>query len=346
MSPSVTAAAMPRTKAFSPRRHCVVVMQAILLAGGFGTRLRPLTYTRPKPLLPVAGRPMMDWILDRVPGDVEEVTVAAQWGAGALRDRMEAGDWPFATRVVEEDEPLGSGGAVRHAAGASEEPLLVLNADIVCDMDLESFVSQHRSRDNLATIAVAKVPREDVVNFGVIRSDDQDTRRITQFVEKPATPELAPSRYANAGVYLLEPEAVDRIPGDRLVSLEKEIFPELLEGGLDAWHHDGLWIDVGDRTRMIAAHLALGGDELDEDLAGDVERSVVGPGTRIEAGAVVRDSVLGADVHVAADARLERCLVGDGERVGGEVRDERVWTREVPPGYPDKQVGNRMQVPT
>lgn len=308
-------------------------MQAIVLAGGFGTRLRPLTYTRPKPLLPVAGRPLIDWVLDRVPAAVDEVIVAAQWQADQIEQHLDANPRDFSVRVVREDEPLGSGGAIRHAVGDATGSVLVLNADIVTDMDLAAFVEQHQRRDAELTIALFPVATELLKNFGIAKTG-ADGKRIEGFVEKPSRPEDAPSRLANAGIYLLEPSVIRRIPTKGLVSLEKDIFPQVLGGRFDGWRHDGYWIDVGDRERMIKAHQVLSRDK--------GANVIVGPGSRIEAGARVTRSVLGAGVVVRRGATIDRCLVGDEETVTGEHSDEGIWSRPVPSGYPAKQVGNAM----
>lgn len=321
-------------------------MDAILLAGGFGTRLRPLTYTRPKPLLPVAGRPMVEWVLDRLPPDVDRMLVTVNWQAEMLRDHFAASDRDLAFEVVEETEPLGTGGAVKNCEdhGLSDR-FFVLNADIVSSMDLAAQLRLHDERGGLGTIALKEVAPADVVHYGVAAMDDGDPARIRGFVEKPPTPEGAPSRLINAGAYVLDRSVLDRIPADRLVSMEKEIFPRLLDEGFYGSAFDGLWIDVGDPTRLRAASHALDPDvwhsgQARVDPAATVTGSVAGRRLRVDAGATLTDCVLGDDVHIADGTLLTDCIVGDGETVAGEHTGERIWTRAVPDGYPEKQVGN------
>jgi mannose-1-phosphate guanylyltransferase len=319
-------------------------MEALLLAGGFGTRLRPLTYTRPKPLLPVAGRPMVEWVLDRLPPQVQRVVVAVNWLADELEAYFAASDRDLEFVVVREAEPLGTAGAVKNCeAHLTSERFFVLNADIVSSMDLAAMVKQHEATGAVGTIALTQVPRAEVVNYGVASLAEDDVRRITGFVEKPARPEDAPSHLINAGAYLLERSVLDLIPAGRLVSMEQEIFPKLLAKGFYGWSFDGLWVDVGDPARLRGASHALDaafvagpGSRLD----GAVVESILGRDCVVEAGGRVEHSVLGHGVRVQAGAVLRDCVVGDGEQVSGQRIGERVWSRPVPEGYPQKQVGN------
>jgi mannose-1-phosphate guanylyltransferase len=311
-------------------------MQAIILAGGFGTRLRPLTYEIPKPLLPLAGRPLIDWALHGLPAEVDELVVAGQWLLPEIEAHLRR-TCERRVRFVKEDAPLGSGGAVAHAAGEMDEPFLVLNADIVSDINVAGMIRQHRQREPMATVAAAEVPTAEIPNFGIFTPDPADPRSAKAFVEKPAI-EDAPSRLANAGIYLLSPEVLDLVPPQRLVSLEKEIFPQLLPEGLDIWHHAGRWIDVGNRQRMIEAHHLLGGDSP----AGAI-RSIVMDGARIGEGALVRDSIIGPGARIAPGSRIISCIVGQRQSVSGSFRDCTIWEGSAPEGYPDGQVGNAIQ---
>lgn len=320
-------------------------MDALLLAGGFGTRLRPLTYTRPKPLLPVAGRAMVDRVIDALPKEVDHLVVAVNWLADQLESHFEGSD--LRVTVVREDEPLGTAGAVKNCeAHLRGDRFFVLNADIVSDMDLDAMLAQHRHTGGVGTIALKEVPQEDVVHFGVAQLDDADPTRIVGFVEKPERPELAPSRLINAGAYLMERRVLDLIEPGRMVSMEKEIFPRLFDDGFHGWAFDGLWIDVGDPTRLRAATHALDphfvaaeGGRID----GAVVESVLGRDVTVAPTARIEHSVLGDGVVVHDGAVLRDCVVGDGEVVEGTHEGARLWSRPVPAGYPDKQVGNALK---
>lgn len=320
-------------------------MDAILLAGGFGTRLRPLTYTRPKPLLPVGGKPMLEWALDQLPPEVDRVIVAVNWLAERLEAYFEQSGRQMELLVVREDQPLGTGGAIKNCAhDLHPGPFFVLNGDIISDMDLGAMLEQHRQTDAKATIALKRVPMEQTPDFGVAAMSEEDPRRITGFVEKPPTPEEAPSDLINAGAYILERSVLQMIPHGRLVSLEKEIFPQLLDKGMYGMPFDGMWIDVGDPERVLAATASLPkgntpGIRIDD--AADVQNSAMGARCRIGHARVV-DCVLGDDVHVKDGADLQGCIIGDAEVVEGTHRDARIWSKEIPAGYPDKQVGNAV----
>ena len=332
-------------------------MDAIILAGGYGTRLRPLTYTRPKPLLPVAGRPMVEWVLDRLPPEVRRVVVAVNWKAQALGTYFANREAKGKGRrvefvVVKEEEPLGTAGAVKNCEPhLTSERFFVLNADIVSTMDLGAMVRAHAANQGAGTISLKEVAPAEVVNYGVIREDEQAAEggavRIAEFVEKPKDPSLAPSRLINAGAYLLDRSVLSLIPAGQLVSMEKEVFPQLIPRGLYGLPFQGEWHDVGDPARLRAASHALD------------PKFKAGPGSRIAPDAQVDGSLLGRDCSVASGARLEscvlgdgvtvdvgvqlkECVVGDGERVRHSATGQRIWTRPTPAGYPEKQVGNAL----
>src|SRR5688572_23823777 len=236
-------------------------MDAILLAGGYGTRLRPLTYTRPKPLLPVAGRPMVEWVLDRLPEETRRVIVAVNWRAGDLRRYFGSSPRDLEFIVVEEDTPLGTAGAVANCAKHIEsDDFLVLNADIVSSMDLAALAQLRRIEEAPCAISLKEVPEAELRNFGVVRpapppgcAEMPEAVRVSGFVEKPKDPGQAPSRLANAGAYCLSRDVLDLIPKGQLVSMEKEIFPQLIPKGFWGLPFEGHWIDVGDPYRLVAA---------------------------------------------------------------------------------------------
>lgn len=332
-------------------------MDAILLAGGFGTRLRPLTYTRPKPLLPVAGRPMVEWVLDRLPPEVRRVVVAVNWKAQALGTYFATRDVKGRARrvefvVVKEDEPLGTGGAVKNCeAHLTSDRFLVLNADIVSTMDLGALAAAHKAHRAMGTISLKEVAPADVVHYGVVRPGGEPSEDgaipIAEFVEKPKDPSQAPSRLINAGAYVLDRSVLDLIPRGGLVSLEKEIFPQLLPRGFWGLPFTGTWIDVGDPKRLAEASHALDphfkagpGSRIAADAK--VVRSVMGKECAVRSGAHLEDCILGDGVTVDVGVHLKDCIVGDGELVRHNSTGHRIWSRPTPAGYPEKQVGNAL----
>lgn len=331
-------------------------MDAVLLAGGYGTRLRPLTYTRPKPLLPVAGRPMIEWVLDRMPPEVSRVIVAVNWKAQTLgtylRDRPRKRGQNFEFVVVREEEPLGTAGAVKNCESYIRSPeFLLLNADIVSAMDIAALAAAHRAHKGVATISLKEVEPAEVVHYGVVEpsgaAESDGAIPVKGFVEKPKEAALAPSRLINAGAAILDRSVLSLIPAGKLVSMEKEIFPQLLAKGFWGLPFQGHWIDVGDPARLRAACTALDPAYkvgADSKVAPDAKftESVAGANCFIGPGAVVERSVLGDNVTIRGGVKVTDCIVGDGEVVSHDAGGLRIWTRPLPAGYPAKQVGNAL----
>src|SRR3954451_7966081 len=233
-------------------------MQALVLAGGEGTRLRPLTLTTPKPALPLAGRPFLSFMLDWLHGHgVEEAILSL----GFLSDAVHAvlGDIQSGMRLryVHEEEPLGTAGPVRLAAdeGILADRFLVLNGDVLTDIDLTAEVAEHEKTGATGTLALVEV--DDVSSYGVVPTNEDGS--VIEFREKQPGP--APTNRINAGAYVLEREVVERIPAGRSVSFEKEVFPSLVEDGLlYGFHQDGYWIDIGTPERYLeSTYDLLGG---------------------------------------------------------------------------------------
>lgn len=318
-------------------------MEAVLLAGGFGTRLRPLTYTHPKPLLPVGGRAMLEWVLDRLPEEVTKVIVAVNWQAEALESYFAASDRDLEFAVVRESEPLGTAGAVKNCeAHLESDQFFVLNADIISDMDLEGMIRMHREKDSHCTIALKEVAEAEVVNYGVIQPHPEDSDRVIGFVEKPKDPSLAPSRLINAGAYLLNRSVLQLIAPGQMVSMEKEIFPQLLEPGFYGVPFSGYWMDVGTPERLLeaSAHLSTAWHGPGASIEGTVQNSAAGANLTVARGVTVEDCVIGDNVRIEANVR--NCVIGDGETITSATENLRVWTKPMPAGYPDKQVGNAL----
>ncbi|MCU1484025.1 MAG: Mannose-phosphate guanylyltransferase [Actinomycetia bacterium] len=312
-------------------------MRAVVLVGGFGTRLRPLTLTSPKQMLPVAGRPMIEDVLAHLRHHgVDEVVLSLGYKPDAF---LEA--YPDATCAgvrlvyVVEPEPLDTAGAIAFAAREAgiDERFLVVNGDVLTDLDVSALVAFHEAAGAEGTIALTQV--EDPSQFGVVPTEPDG--RVIAFVEKPPRDE-APTDLINAGYYVLEPSVLDRIPGGRKVNIERETFPAMVaDGRLFAVADPGYWLDVGTPERLLQASLDLltgvrpGGPGGDVLLVGDatvddgaeVARSVLGDGCRVAAGAVVTDAVLLSGVVVEAGAVVRRSVVGAGAVVsaGSVVTD-------------------------
>ena len=318
-------------------------MKAVVLVGGQGTRLRPLTETVKKELLPLVDRPILDHTLDRlVRHGVHEVVLSSPYLEETFHPfiRARRGD-PRITWITE-TEPLDTGGAIVNALPALEtaEPFLALNGDILTDLDTTRMVALHRDRGASATIALAHV--EDARAFGLVPMDGEG--RVLEFREKPQDP--VPGDI-NAGTYVLEPSALEAWERGVSVSIERTIFPSLIEDGRPVFGFlsDAYWRDLGTPELYLEATFDL----LDGRVAGepafeapfvadggrigdgaDVGRHVVvGPGSTVEGGSSVRDSVLHGGVRVAEGAQVSGSIVGAGSeivgaRVSGSVLGERV----------------------
>jgi mannose-1-phosphate guanylyltransferase len=286
-------------------------MQALVLAGGEGTRLRPLTLTTPKPVMPLAGRPFLSFMLDWAHSHgVDEVILSCGFMSDAVKSVL--GDIYDGMRLrhVTEDEPLGTAGPVRLAydEGLLEERILVLNGDVLTDIDLTAELEQHERTGARATLAL--YPVEDTSSYGVVPTDDEG--QVTAFIEKGGGE--APTNRINAGAYVLERDVVESIPAGRAVSFEREVFPSLVDAGLYGYDAAGYWIDIGTPERYLEATWDL--------LAGRVPSTLP---ARDETGSLVYENCLLAGAHVGPQSVLGRhCSVGTDARVERSVLFERV----------------------
>ncbi len=288
-------------------------MEAVILAGGFGTRLRPLTLTRPKPLLPILDQPMIDHIVRWLPDEVDRVILAVNYMADAIREHLADVELGAEVVVVEEDEPLGTGGAFKNALPeVTDDTFIGLNGDIITSLDLNEMLAQHRSKGGIGTIALWEV--HDPSRFGVVDMDH--TGRIHQFVEKPA-PGTAPTNLINAGAYILRSDILDLVEPGIKTSIEREVYPRVLDQGLYGFRFSGFWVDAGTPEAYLEAHRELLDRMEDRDWEGAVMDgtahirgpSLLGPG-----------AVLGADCQVGPYATLgEDCVIGKGAKVVNSV---------------------------
>jgi mannose-1-phosphate guanylyltransferase len=325
-------------------------MQAIVLVGGEGTRLRPLTERVPKPALTLVDRPFLAYMIEWLAGHgVSEVVLACGFLPDVLREALAGEEERAGTRIryVVEPEPLGTAGAIRFAADSLGDELgerfLALNGDVLTDLDLTALQRAHAEWGAAATIGLH--PVEDSSSFGLVES--RENGEVLAFLEK--TGERKPGE-VNAGMYCMERSVLDLIPPGENVSIERDVFPRLVGGGLHGLRLDGYWVDIGTPERYLQASW----DILERRVATRVEptapgvfvdpaaevdegatvgpRAVVGPGCQVAAGAELRgavllgecgvgegarvvDSVLAAGAEVPSRALVEGVIAGEGERL-------------------------------
>jgi mannose-1-phosphate guanylyltransferase len=302
-------------------------LRAVILVGGFGTRLRPLTAHTPKQMLPVVDRPMIERVVEALAGfGVTDAVLSLGYRPDAFLEAYPDDSCAgVELHYAVEPEPLDTAGAVRFAArdGGIENTFLVFNGDVLSDLDVGALWAFHQQSGAEGTIALT--PVDDPSRYGVVPIDADG--RVEAFVEKPP-PGEAPTNWINAGAYVLEPSVLDRIPAGRRVSIERATFPDMVaDGSLFALHSDAYWIDAGTPTTYLRAQLDLvdgrrGGAEpavagsASVDAAAKVEHSVVMSGALVEAGAAVRDSVVLPGARVGRDSQLDGAIVGARSVIG------------------------------
>lgn len=325
-------------------------MQAIVLVGGEGTRLRPLTRDVPKPALTLVDRPFLAYAIEWLAAHgVSEVVLACGFLPEVLREALEGEEERAGVAItyVAEPEPLGTAGAIRFAAEALgdrlEDSFFALNGDVLADLDLAGLARIHEERGAQATIGL--YPVDDSSAYGLVRYDERG--QVLEFLEK--TGKAAPGEI-NAGAYVLRRSVLDLIAPGGAVSIEREVFPRLVGQGLQALALDGYWMDIGTPERYLQAswdilegrvETAVEATSPGSLIAADAEvdagarlgtRAVVSSRCRIEAGTEVEESVLLDGCTVGEGARLERSILAPGARVapGAHLldavvgRDERV----------------------
>jgi mannose-1-phosphate guanylyltransferase len=305
-------------------------VQALVLAGGEGTRLRPLTNTVPKPVLPLVNRPFLTYMIEWLAAHgFTEVVMSCMFMAGDIRRVLGDREWK-GTRLhyVEEPEPRGTAGAVKFAEDVLDERFAVLNGDILTDFDVSALWRAHGELGGQATITLMEV--DDPSAYGLVLRDANDA--VTDFIEKP---DHAPpgGAFVNAGAYVLEHQVLDLMPKDQPVSFEREVFPALVGNGLYGFPTEGYWLDIGTPERYLEATRYL----LQRSLGGDIAAgaaceiastarvgplAVLGDLCRVQAGAVVERAVLFDKAHVGRDAVVRDSVVGIGARIGAGSRLE------------------------
>jgi mannose-1-phosphate guanylyltransferase / phosphomannomutase len=329
-------------------------MKAVIMAGGFGTRLRPLTTHIPKPLVPVGNVPIMEHTVRLLKrhGFTDLLvllyflpeTITAHFGDGSR--------WGVRISYATPTADLGTAGAVRFAAGELGESILVISGDVLTDFDLQAAVRSHRERWAEASIVLTRV--DSPLAYGIVIIDESG--RIVRFLEKPSWGEVF-SDTINTGIYILEPSVLEAVPAGRPYDFGRELFPALLASGRPLYGHvaEGYWRDVGDLTEYRTAHLDLLQGRVDVEIPGTRSQGAeynvwVGDGARVDFLAKLSGSVIvGAGAQVAPGVRLANCVIGPDSVIaaGADIEGSVLWDHvDVGPGARVKEaiVGTRAQI--
>lgn len=277
-------------------------MKAVVLAGGVGTRLKPLTYKRPKPLIPIAGEPCIDYMIKSlVSAGFKRIIVTT----GYMSDTMikSIGDGKkFGASILYafEESPAGTAGAVKNVEEFLDSTFVVASGDVLADVDIKALYDYHRDKNAMATMALTKV--ENATEFGIVGLDEDN--RIIKFKEKPKEEEIF-SNLVNAGIYILEPEVIDFIPEDQMFDFSKNVFPLLLKNDKPIYGAviSGLWMDIGRPSDVLKATFEV------------VERS--GKEMNIQDVNIEGKIIIGEGVALEKDVKIKGpCYIGDGIEVG------------------------------
>jgi mannose-1-phosphate guanylyltransferase len=287
-------------------------MQAVILVGGEGTRLRPLTSNMPKPVVPLVDRPFMAYMLEWVRRHgVDDVIMSCGFKADSVREALGDGSaYGVSLRFVEEPEPRGTAGALKYAEELLAERFLMLNGDVLTDMDLTAQLAQHEATGAVGTLAL--VPVADPSAYGLVRTGDDHA--VRGFLEKPSADQID-TNLISAGAYVLERSVLDMIEPDRNVSIEREIWPALVGNGLYAFpHHHAYWLDIGTPgTYLKATSDILEGFVQTEAVERIGRDCTIAPDAHVGSTAVLGDGVtIGADARVERSVLLGGAVVGDG----------------------------------
>ncbi|NNF53294.1 MAG: NDP-sugar synthase [Acidimicrobiales bacterium] len=302
-------------------------MRAVVLVGGFGTRLRPLTLSTPKQMLPVNGVTMLERVIANLGRHgVTEVVLALGYLPQVFQEAYPTGEIAgVKLHYAVESEPLDTGGAIGFAAreaGFTDQTFIALNGDVINDLNVSQLVDQHKTFGGEGTIHLT--PVEDPSRFGVVPIDADG--RVEAFIEKPPAGE-APTNWINAGTYVLEPSVLDRLPEGQKISLERAVFPDMVAAGqLFAVQQAGYWVDAGTPESYLKVALdlvngvrssepAIAADALIADDA-SVTNSIVGFGAQVESGAIIDGSMIQSGARIGSGARVVNSIVGPNALIG------------------------------
>jgi NDP-sugar pyrophosphorylase family protein len=323
-----------------------LIMQALILAGGKGTRLRPLTVYTPKPIVPICNRPFLLYQIDTLRrAGVTDITLSLSYQPEKIEQQLGDGsNFGVKLKYTVEPQPMGTAGAYKFAEDLIREPTVVFNGDILTDLDLKTVIRQHKERKAVATIVLT--PVEDPSAYGVVETEDDG--RVRRFLEKPK-PDESTCKNINAGTYVLEPQVLDLIPRGENHSFEYGLFPRLLEDGEAFFAHlpqRTYWMDIGTPSRYLQAHhdllanrvsrihikdrrgkfdaathstideLSIIADECTIKPGVEIVNSILGRGCYIEERARIENSVIWSHTRVGTAARVQDAIVGRGSHIG------------------------------
>jgi len=285
-------------------------VQALILAGGEGTRLRPLTSSVPKPVVPLVDRPfivyMLDWLREH---GVDRVVMSCGHLAHGVRNVLGDGSaLGMDIRYVEEPRPLGTGGAVKYAEELLDERFVMLNGDVLTDFDLSAQIAEHERSGALATLALT--PVDDPTNYGLVRI--REGGEVSEFVEKPSA-DMVDTANVSAGVYVLERSVLDPLERGKPASIERDVFPQLVSAGLHGYVVSGYWLDIGTPERYLQGTF----DILEGSVFTNVAARMGSSYLCVERGVENRGRIIPSALVESG------CRIGEGARVGGRVVLER-----------------------
>jgi len=304
-------------------------MQALILAGGKGTRLRPLTVYTPKPIVPICNRPFLLYQIDTLRrAGISDITLSLSYQPNKIEQLLGDGsDYGVKLRYTVEPQPMGTAGAYKYAEELIREPTVVFNGDILTDLDLKAVIREHKDRKAMATIVLA--PVENPSAYGLVETETDG--RIRRFLEKPKADEITVNTI-NAGTYILEPKVLDYIPAGENHSFEYGLFPKLLDRKEAFYAHipnRTYWIDIGTPERYLQVHQDLLANRVsrihikdrrgkfDEATRAEIdELSIIGDDCQIKPGAEIINSVLGPGCFVEERARVENSIIWPHTRIG------------------------------
>jgi NDP-sugar pyrophosphorylase family protein len=313
-------------------------MKAILLAGGKGTRLRPLTIHTPKPIVPIFDRPFLQFQLDLIKkvSEIDEVILSLNYQPRRIEEIFgDGGDTGLSLRYMVEPAPLGTAGAIKFAAADIDDSIVVFNGEVLTEVDLGAVIALHRERKAKATIVLT--PVENPSAYGLVETDAGGN--IQRFLEKP-DPQQITCNTINAGIYVLEPGTFDRIPSDVPYSIERSYFPSLIENRetFAAYIYQGYWIDIGTQEKYMQVHRDIMDRRFQAPPFSNGPAAAVSPTARVEHGAVIEGpcfidadavvkagarigpySVIGRHCHIEEHASVERSIIWADTRVSQEA---------------------------